>query len=217
MGTGVGNPPFPSEGPSSGPGGNPTPHLPGITLDSATLIHTSENQTPTDTMGGASWPQECSPGCWEPTLVTVSTCIRWKVLQESQISLELSRTYVLQESLKFISSGCMCLPEHLGLLGGGHSHCPCESLLVKDEGVLPIVAQAPEASSALVSLKLTAQGFLEGVKAWLAPGRDLSPCCSLTLAPLRLRSKRDYPVLCPMEALLHHFIKSGYALPRIRA
>lgn len=50
----------------------------------------------------------------------------------------------------------MCLPEGLGLLGGWHSHCPCESLLVKGEGILSIIAQAPEASNVPISLKFTA-------------------------------------------------------------
>ena len=61
----------------------------------------------------------------------------------------------------------MCLPEHLVLLGGGSIHCPRESLLVKGEEVLPIIAQVPEASSAPITQKLTAQSCLESVKAFL--------------------------------------------------
>lgn len=138
--------------------------------------------------------------------MSVSTCIPQNISQGSQVSLELSRTGALQEHLNLISSGCTCLPECFSLLGEGPSHCPCESLRVKGEEVLPIVAQAPEASNAPVSLKLTAHGCLEGEKAWPAPGRNLSSSCPWTSAPLRLQTRRDYlPSALPHRPIIALF------------
>lgn len=153
------------------------------------IIHTNENLDSQKDHRKDPLGYRNAPGSWKLTLVTVSTFIHPTVPHGSQVSLELSRAYVLQESFNFISSGRMFLPEGLGLLSEGHSHCPRESLLVKGEEVLSIVAKAPEASSAPIFPKLTAQGFLEDVKAWPAPGRDLSLYCPLV--PLILQSKRD--------------------------
>lgn len=89
----------------------------------------------------------------------------------------------------------MCLPEHLVLLGGGSIHCPRESLLVKGEEVLPIIAQFPEASSASISLKLTAEGCLEDVK--ICPTQAMT--CYLFVSGLNLsvglRARRVDPVI----------------------
>lgn len=117
-------------------------------------------------------------------------------------TLELSRTYVIQEFLNHINFGCTCLPERPVLLGEGHN-CPCESLLVKGEEGLPITAQLPETWSASIALKLTAKGFLEDVKIW--PTQTVTcyllvsgPHLSMGLGAGRVL-RRERPLVCSIS------------------